>query len=259
MVLASILFFVAVVGFLQLNVTPPKQKERAENLPGNSQAPEHNEPESPISKAILPSIELDFSNAILPRVSPPDGTLYLFEVQEKDADIQAVLVEHQFGPSEVIDWQKRFPEWPIFGISKCEITSTTNESVFYAVIPINLKFNEMIPDTPGLPPVEVGGMVQAFTGGGIRMRSGRVMMTQSSTFQVGRIYPQTPHVIYFVNRTRYLVEIEVPTEGKVQDFSRKSADFEKKLNMKLGRTTGLYLPTSKSLPVPSPQDTPEKK
>jgi len=254
MTLAALLFFVGLVGFLQLNVTPPKAKERAENLPEKPSAPEHNQPAAPPQKD-LPSILLDFSNAVLPRVSPPDGTIHLFEIREEQAGIQAFLIEHQFGPSEVIDWQKRFPEWPIFGISKCEITSTTNESVFYAVVPINLKFREMIPDTPGLPPVEVGGMIQAATGG-IQMRSGRVMMTQSSGFQVGRIYPQTPHVIYFVNRTKYLVDIEVPTEGKVQDFSKTGADFEKKLNMKLGRITGLYLPTSilpKPLPTPPTQ------
>jgi hypothetical protein len=265
MALAAVLFFVGLIGFLQLNVVPPKQRETAGNLPENPSVPEQSQPAAVPQQAPLPSILLDFANDVLPRVSPPDGTIHLFEIREEQAGIQAFLIEHQFSPSEVIDWQKRFPEWPIFGISKCEITSTTNESVFYAVIPINLKLREMIPDTPGLPAIEVGGMIQATTGG-IQMRSGRVMMTQSAGFKVGRIYPQTPYVIYFVNRTKYLVDIEVPAEGKVQDFSQTGKDFEKKLNMKLGRTTGLYLPTSilaKSLPAPPPQaplppSTPEK-
>jgi hypothetical protein len=260
MAICGIGFFVGLVAFLQLNVSPPT-REISEDRPGAVAAPAATV-QPPVS-----GILLDFSNEVLPRISPPEGLLHLFEIRETSQGIQAFPVEHQFSPNEVIDWQKRFPEWPIFGISKCEITSTTNESVFYAVIPINLSFREMIPDAPGLPPVEIGGMIQAFTGG-IQMRSGRVMMTQSSSFRVGRVYPQTPYVIYFVNRTKYLVDIDVPHEGTVQDFSRAGTDdFEKKLNIKLGRTTGLYLVTSVTLksppapppPTPLPPSTPEKK
>jgi hypothetical protein len=182
-----------------------------------------------------PGILLDAAFELLPRSSPPDGTIHIFEVRQEQTGIQASLIEYQFDPSATIDWSRAFPEWPIFGISKCEITSTTNESVFDAIIPLNLKFREMIPDSPNLPPVEVGGIVQATTGG-TQMRSGKVMMTQHSGFRVGRIYPQTPYAIYFVNRTEYLVDIEAPLEGKVQDFSKSGADFEQKLNVKLGRT-----------------------
>jgi hypothetical protein len=220
----------------------------------------------PLLATTAPGILLDIAFEILPRVSPPDGTIHMFEINEEQTGIQASLVEHQFNPSQVIDWKQRFPDWPIFGVSKCEITSTTNEPVFYAVIPINLRFREMIPDTPGLPPVEIGGVVQSTNG--IQMRSGRVMMTQQSSFKVGRIYPQTPYAVYFVNRTKYLVDIEVPSEGKVQDFSKTGADFEQKLNMKMGRTTGLHLspsPIALKLPptllpqTPLPLSTPEKK
>jgi hypothetical protein len=218
----------------------------------------------PMPATTAPGILLDIAFDVLPRVSPPDGTIHIFEIRQEQAGIEASLIEYQFDPSAVIDWRRSFPEWPIFGISKCEITSTTNESVFYAVIPINLKFREMIPDTPGLPPVEVGGVLQS-TSGGIQMRSGNVVMTHQSSFRVGRIYPQTPYLIYFVNRTKYLVDIEVPSEGKVQDFSKVGADFETKLNMKLGRTTGMNLsPSPKSPPappppVPEPPSTPEKR
>jgi hypothetical protein len=94
------------------------------------------------------------------------------------------------------------------------------------------------------------------------------MMTNQSAFKVGRVYPQTPYVIYFVNRTRYLVDIEVPSEGRVQDFSKTGADFETKLDMKLGRTTGLHLVPSPNatkflsappLPTLLPPSTPEKR
>jgi hypothetical protein len=206
-----------------------------------------------IAKAVhlpQPGILLDAAFDLLPRISPPDGTIQMFEVRQEQSGVEASLIKYQFDPSTVIDWRRSFPEWPIFGISKFEITSTTNESVFDAVIPLSLAFREMIPDTPGLPPVEVGGVLQATTGG-IQMRSGRVMMTQHSEFRVGRVYPQTPYVIYFVNRTKYLVDIEVPAEGKVQDFNKTGADFEQKLNMKLGRSMGLHLsPTLRELTSP---------
>jgi hypothetical protein len=221
----------------------------------------------PILATAAPGILLDIAFEVLPRISPPDGTIHVFDIRQEQAGIHAALIEHQFNPSEMIDWKQRFPEWPIFGVSKGEIISTTNDSVFYAVIPINLIFREMIPDRPGLPPVEIGGVLQA-TSGGVQMRSGRVMMTQQSSFRVGRIYPQTPYVIYFVNRTEYLVDIEVPSEGKVQDFSKIGADFETKLNMKLGRTTGMHLspspnapksPPAPPPPTPLPPSTPEKR
>jgi hypothetical protein len=234
----------------------------------NSTAPDVAHP-SPLAAQppIAPSILLDIAFEILPRISPPDGTIHMFEISEKQSGIEAFPIEYQLKPSDVIDWRQFFPDWPIFGISKCEITSTANESVFDAVIPLNLIFREMIPDKPGLPPVEIGGVVQATTGG-TQMRSGRVMMTQRSEFRVGRIYPQTPYVIYFVNRTKYLVDIELTSEGKVQDFSKTGADFEKPLSMKLGRTMGLHLvptPTAPksppTLPPPTPlqPDKPEKK
>jgi len=262
MVLSGILFLVGLVGFLQLSVTPRNQKENAE-----SSVLEYNQPPVVAAVPITPGILLDIAFEVLPRISPPDGTIHIFEIRQEQAGIQTLPIEYQFDPSAIIDWRRSFPDWPIFGISKCEITSTTNESVFYAVIPINLKFREMIPDSPGLPPVEIGGAVQTVSGG-IQMRSGRVMMTQQSSFKVGRIYPQTPYVVYFVNRTKYLVDIEVPQEGKVQDFSKTGADFEQKLNMKLGRTTGLHLSASSSAfksppaplpPVLAPPDTPEKR
>ena len=151
--------------------------------PGHSQTTER----APLP--IAPGILLDVAFDLLPRISPPDGTIHIFEIREETAGVEASLVENQFsGASEVIDWKLRFPEWPVFGISKCEITSTTSESVFDARIPLNLKFREMIPDTPGLPSVEIGGAIQSING--IQMRSGRVMMTQQSSFTVGRIYPQ---------------------------------------------------------------------
>jgi hypothetical protein len=214
-----------------------------------------------------PGIMLDIASGTLPRVAPPDGIVLGFEIAEKQGAISANPITYQLNPNEVIDWKKIFPEWPIFGISRCEITSTTNESVFEAFIPINLSFREMIPDSPNLPPVEIGGMIQATTGG-VQMRSGRVMTTQSSGIRVGRIYPQTPYVIYFLNRTKYLADIVIPSEGKVLDFSKAGDDFEKKLKIKFGRVTGMHLPTSialiKSPPAsssqaPPPPSTPEKR
>jgi hypothetical protein len=227
-------------------------------------APSQDAPQPALSK---PGILLDIAFELLPRISPPDGTIQLFEIRQDQEGIQAFPIKYQFDPSATIDWQRVFPDWPSFGISKCEITSTTSESVFDAIIPVNLIFREMILDTPGLPPVEVGGVLQSSLGG-IQMRSGNVVMTQQSSFRVGRIYPQTPYVIYFVNRTKYLVDIQVPSEGKVQDFSKTGADFEAKLNMKLGRTIGLHLtPSSTALrspqaplpPVPAPPNRPEKR
>jgi hypothetical protein len=132
MTLAAVLFFVGLIGFLQLNVAPQKQKENTESLPST--------PTKSASSPMAPGILLDAAFELLPRISPPDGIIHIFEISEEHAGIQASLIEHQFDPSATIDWRRRFPEWPIFGISKCEITSTTNESVFYAVVPINLIF-----------------------------------------------------------------------------------------------------------------------
>jgi hypothetical protein len=151
----------------------------------------------------------------------------------------------------VIDWKKVIPEWPIFGVSKGEITSTTSDPVFYAVIPLTLGFQEMLPD-PDHPN---------------QSRSGALVTVQNASFAVGRISPDDPYVIYFLNRTKYLVNIVLPPEGKTQDFSKTGDDFEKKIPLKPGRTTGLHLAPAmetKSPPAPPPQapsppNTPEKK
>jgi hypothetical protein len=261
MAICGIGFFVGLVAFLQLYVTSPAKEE----LPSPASDDRPSSP-APTEKP-EPEVLLDFASDTLPRVAPPDGIVLGFEIAEQQGTIRVGPITYQLDPNQVIDWKTMFPEWPIFGISRCEMTSTTNESVFEAVIPINLSFREMIPDSPNLPPVEVGGMIQATTGG-IQMRSGKVVMTQSSSIRVGRIYPQTPYVIYFINRTQYLADIAVPSEGKVLDFNRVGNDFEKKLHVKFGRTTGMHLPSSIVLtkfppaplpPTPLPPSMPEKR
>jgi hypothetical protein len=142
MVFSGCLFFVGLVGFLQLNVTPPKHDDNSGNPP-NQRKPSASLPPSLQPPPTVPGILLDFSFDVLPRISPSEGTVHAFEINEGPAGVTTGPVEYMFNPNQVIDWGKFLPEWAIVGHSKCEITSTTNESVFDAVIPIILKFREM--------------------------------------------------------------------------------------------------------------------
>jgi hypothetical protein len=74
------------------------------------------------------------------------------------------------------------------------------------------------------------------------MRSGDVVETKDVEIRIGRIHPQTPYVLYFVNRTERLVEIDVPSEGRTENFNKPELNI--KFAMKLGRTSGLSLMAS---------------
>jgi hypothetical protein len=236
--------------------------------------PRATEPASSPPRAAETSIIVDISHDMLPAVSPPDGIIQLFEIREAGDGVTLITpdpdginsrpIKYQFNPSSAIDWSKSFPEWPIFGVSKCEVTSTNGESVFEAIIPLHLVFQEMVPDTQ--QPSKVGDFIQS-TGSGTQMRSGAVILTRDAAFSVGRINPQNPYVIYFVNRTKYLVTVQLPPTGITRDFSKSGQDFEQKIALKLGRMTGTYLPPSSSPsksppaplpPAPSPPNKPEK-
>ena len=118
---------------------------------------------------------MDISFDVLPRVAPPDGTDHIFEIRENQHGIEAGVINYVFDPNVVIDWKKVIPEWPIFGVSKGEITSTTSDAVFYAVIPLTLGFQEMLPD-PDHPN---------------QSRSGALVTVQNASFAVGRIRQMT--------------------------------------------------------------------
>jgi hypothetical protein len=195
-------------------------------------------PDAPVNKSAA-AILLDAALEQLPRISPADGIIYTFAIVRDKNGIQAYPSKYQLNPNAAIDWTPFFPDWPIWGISKWEITSTTTESVFEAVIPIKLIFKEMIPFTG--QPVQIGEMITSTNGK--QMKSGSVVATKEIEIRIGRIQPQTPYILYFVNRTEYLVDIDVPPEGRVENFKKSELD-EQKFGMKLGRTTGLNLAAS---------------
>ncbi|WP_448043322.1 hypothetical protein [Bradyrhizobium liaoningense] len=195
-----------------------------------------------------PGALLDFGLEMLPRVSPANGIIPIFDVREEGGRIEAGVVNYQMDPSALIDWGKTIPEWPIFGVSKCEITSATNQPIFNAIITLDLGIQEMVPDPdhPG------------------QSRSGKLLSVQKAQFRVGRISPHESYVLYFMNRTEYLVNIVVPPDGIWQDFSIRGPDFEKKISLKLGRTEGLHLmpiisPPTSPRPTPARPATPERK
>jgi len=262
MLVCGIGFFVGLVAFLQINA------------PGDRVAPSGEEPQSKKTEtsAALPSqpsehiISLDMAGGMLPRTSPPDGILHLFEVRDEQDELEASRIDYQLGPSALIDWKRVLPDWPIFGVSKGEITSATNDAVFYATIALNLSFREMVPETPGLP-AKVGDVIQSTTGGG-QTRSGPVIKKLQRSLGIDKVYPQTPYVIYFVNRTKYLVEIEVSPEGKTANFNKAGDAFEEKLRIKLQRETTTSLVPSRDMiksppaqhpPTQAPPSAPEKK
>jgi hypothetical protein len=181
-------------------------------------------------------ILLDAALEMLPNISPADGVINTFAIMPDKNGIQAYPTKYQFGPNAAINWAPLFPDWPVFGISKWEITSTTSESVFEAVVPIKLIFREMVPHVAGQP-VQIGEMITSTNGK--QMKSGPVVATKDIEIRIGRIQPQTPYIFYFVNRTEYLVDIDVPQEGRVENFRKPELDY--KFGMKLGRTTGLSL------------------
>jgi hypothetical protein len=89
-------------------------------------------------------------------------------------------------------------------------------------------------------PVQIGTLVTSTNGK--QMRSGDVVETKDVEIRIGRIHPQTPYVLYFVNRTERLVEIDVPSEGRTENFNKPELNI--KFAMKLGRTSGLSLMAS---------------
>ncbi|MDR6663440.1 hypothetical protein J2W51_006034 [Tardiphaga robiniae] len=183
-----------------------------------------------------PEALLDFAFDMLPRVSPANGMIPIFDIVERNGQIEAHVTHYQTDPSVVVDWRKMIPEWPVFGVSKCEVTSATNEPIFNAVVSLTLGFQEMVPD-PNHPG---------------QSSSGRLMGVQNAKFNVGRISPHESYVLYFMNRTRYLVNIVVPSEGIRQDFSTAGPDFEKKIRLRLGRKEGLHLTPIVPPPAPPP-------
>lgn len=213
----------------------PEKKEVSGSEKATELSPLPPTPALPIGPS-QPEALLDFGFEMLPRVSPASGMLPIFDVREEGGRIEAGVVNYQMDPSVVVDWRKMIPEWPIFGVSKCEITSATNEPIFNAIINLDLGIQEMVPDPdhPG------------------QSRSGKLLSVQKAQFRIGRVSPHESYVLYFMNRTKYLVNIVVPTEGIWQDFSVRGPDFEKTIHLKLGRTEGLHLTPIISPPTPPP-------
>jgi hypothetical protein len=184
-------------------------------------------------------ILIDAPFELLPNISPSDGLIKGFEIRRDVNGIQAIPSRYQFDPNTAAHWEKIFPDWPIWGISKWEITSTTSESVFEAVIPVKLLFRELLPYAGG-EQVPVGTMVIAAAGK--QMKSGNVVATKDIDIRIDRIQSQVPYLLFIINRTDYFVDIEIPSEGKF-DFFRKSEP-DTKFGIKLGRTSGLNLTPS---------------
>jgi len=273
MAFAGLLFIVGLFAFLQLNVKPT-ETATTEDVKQPPKGPSTNVATSPSSSAPEAGIMVDISFDTLPTVAP-DGIVQIFEIRQagnggvtpySDPDgINPIPMRYQVKPGEIINWHDAFPEWPIWGVAKCEVTSTTAESVFDAIVSLKLVFRGMVLDDPNKPH-KVGDVIESRTGGP-QMRASDVAFTRESGFKIGRIYPHTPYIIYFVNRTRFEVKVELPEFGVVQDFSRSGPDFERKIRMKPGRMTGShlaaslnasFLPTPPS-PTPSQPNTPEKK
>jgi hypothetical protein len=239
MTFGCVLFFVGLVAFLQFNVVPPKQKERDTASPA-AKATEHPNvsPTPPRLGALV-----DFSSNGLPSVAPSDGVIQMFEIREdidgflvthlEKGDVHALPIKYQFGPNEIIDWRKTLHEWPIFGVAKCELTSITNEPIFDAVITLRMTFHEMVPHAGEV--VEIGTVIQAVAGVAGQKKSGPVVFKKDARFDVGKISAQSPYVIYFVNRTHYLVKFEVPSTAISRDFSKPASEMNQEILLKPGR------------------------
>ena len=272
MAFAFVLFFVGLIAFLQMNVAPPKQKEQSSDNPAtrsNEQPTKEVRTEGPATAQ--PGILVDLSSDKLPNVAPPNGVIQMFEIREdvdgvhvlhlEKGDVHAFPITYQFGPNEVIDWRKQLSDWPVLGVSKCELTSITNEPIFDATITVRFSFHEMAPHAG--EDVEVGTVIVATMGVPGQMKSGPKVFTRDASFNVSKISSQNPYVIYFVNRTRYLTIIEVPPTAISTDFSRPFDKMKREILLKHGRLTGSILVTSRVPKVPivpfSPKAMPEQK
>jgi hypothetical protein len=186
-------------------------------------------------------------------VAPPDGAIQMFEIREdvdgvivrhlEKGDVHALPVTYRFGPNEVIDWKKHLWDWPVMGVSKCELTSITSEPIFDAIITLRLSFHEMVPHAG--EEVEIGTVLVATMGVPGQMKSGPKVFTKDVSFNVGKISAQSPYVIYFVNRSRYLVKIEMPPTAISRDFSKPLDQMNQEVLLKTGRLTGAILVTSR--------------
>lgn len=264
MTVCGVGFFVGLIAFLQLNVSTPI-REVSEDRPT---AP-------PATMQPVAGILIDFSSGILPPAAPSDGVIHIFEIRDledtppiggPDKDgVEVQPIEYHFRPNQEIDWKKTFEDLPVPVASKCEVTSTTDTPVYDVTIKLRLPFHPMIPHIMG-EQVPVGTLVQAFIGKS-SAKSGPVVFVKESKFTIGKVYPQIPYVIYFVNRTRYLVKIELPENATTQDYSKPVNESEQKIKLSRGRMLSAYMAASKPpkflqeppLQAPWPPSTPERR